>query len=175
MQTRNPYTAPKAEVGGARTDGYGEIKVFSSKGRRGRLRYIAYSTGVPLVIGLLMGGITGAIGATAGPGPALPVIIVAYVAILVIMVMLTIQRAHDFNSSGWLALLLIIPLVNLIFWFIPGTDGENRFGLRPPPNGAGVVILALIIPIVFVLGVVAAIAIPAYQDYVKRAQVQQSQ
>ena len=27
--------------------------------------------------------------------------------------MLTIQRAHDFNTTGWLAILSIVPLVNL--------------------------------------------------------------
>jgi len=175
MQNRNPYTAPKAQVAGARTDEYGEIKVFSSRGRLGRLRYIGYSVGLPMLIGAVIGGIGGALGATGNPGAALPVLIVGYAAILIVMVMLTIQRAHDFNSSGWLALLLIIPLVNLIFWFIPGTDGENRFGLKPPPNGIAVVILALILPALFILGVVAAIAIPAYQQYVNKAGTTQSQ
>lgn len=169
METRNPYTIPKAEVTGARTGEYGEIKVFSRKGRLGRLRYIGYTTGFSLLFGALIGGIGSVLGSTSGPDAALPVIIIGYAAILIIMVLLTIQRTHDFNSSGWLALLLIIPLVNLIFWFIPGTDGDNRFGYKPPPNGVGVVILALILPAVFVIGIVAAIAIPAYQQYVERA------
>jgi uncharacterized membrane protein YhaH (DUF805 family) len=92
----------------------------------------------------------------------------------VVMVMLTIQRAHDFNTTGWIALLAVVPLVNLIFWFIPGTEGENRFGRQTPPNSIVAILLALILPLVFVLGIVAAIAIPAYQDYVKRAQASQS-
>ncbi len=65
--------------------------------------------------------------------------------------------------------------MNLIFWFIPGTDGPNNYGAKTPPNGTGVIIAALIIPIVFVVGVVAAVALPAYQQYVQRAQQMQQQ
>ncbi len=81
--------------------------------------------------------------------------------------LLSIQRAHDFNATGWLAILAFIPLLNLIFWFIPGTEGENRFGYKTPPNGKLAIVLACIIPAVMVIGIVAAIAIPAYQSYVQ--------
>lgn len=167
METRNPYDAPKA-ASIERPVAYGEIRIFSASGRLGRLRYIGYSIGLTL----LMGGVMGALGALLGHPSGL--MIVAYLAIMVVSVLLTIQRAHDFDASGWLALVMIIPLVNLIFWFVPGTKGENRFGLQPPPNTTGVVVLALILPIVFVVGTVAAIAIPAYQDYVKRAAATQN-
>jgi uncharacterized membrane protein YhaH (DUF805 family) len=83
--------------------------------------------------------------------------------------MLTIQRCHDFNTSGWLALLMVVPLANLIFFFIPGSDGPNRFGAPTPPNSVGVLIAAWLIPVFFVVGILAAITIPAYQDYAKRA------
>jgi membrane associated rhomboid family serine protease len=101
--------------------------------------------------------------------------VVGYGAIIVLSALLTIQRAHDFNSSGWLALLVLIPLVNLIFWFIPGTDGENRFGRKTPPNGIGVILLACIVPLIFIIGILAAIAIPAYSGYVQRAKAAQVQ
>ena len=58
--------------------------------------------------------------------------------------------------------------------FVPGTDGENRFGPKTPPNGAGAVALALILPAVFVVGIVAAIALPAYQQYLQRASATQN-
>jgi hypothetical protein len=88
--------------------------------------------------------------------------------------MLTIQRSHDFNMSGWFSLLALVPLVNLIFWFIPGTDGPNRFGAKTPPNSALVLIGVWIVPILFIGGILAAVSIPAYQDYVKRSQTQQT-
>ena len=67
--------------------------------------------------------------------------------------------------------LALVPLVNFIFWFIPGTDGENEYGMKTPPNGVGVTILAMIMPVVFITGILSAIALPAYSDYVKRAQI----
>lgn len=172
MQNRNPYAAPKTNV--ARVDDgedYGEIKIFSAQGRLGRVRYIGYSIGLSLVFSILLGIAVVA----AGPDAGVAVTIAGYVVLVVISVMLTIQRAHDMNSSGWLALLLLVPLVNLLFWVVPGTRGENRYGKQPPPNTAGVIVLACLVPIVFVVGVVAAIAIPAYQDYAQRAAQAQSQ
>ncbi|RPI61988.1 MAG: hypothetical protein EHM50_04750, partial [Lysobacterales bacterium] len=65
---------------------------------------------------------------------------------------------------------MLIPLAALVFWFVPGTRGENDYGKQPPPNGVGVILLGCILPIAFV-GMMAAIAIPAYQDYTIRAQV----
>ena len=92
---------------------------------------------------------------------------------LVVGVMLTIQRCHDFDVSGWLSLLLIVPVAPLLFWIIPGTKGANRFGDPTPPNSTGVVVLALILPILFFVGIIAAIALPAYQSYVERARMAQ--
>jgi len=174
VETRNPYTTPKANVTDPDEE-YGEIKVFSASGRLGRVRYIGYSVGLTMLISILVGFLTAAIGAFAGTGVALSIMVAGYGAIIVLSALLTIQRAHDFNTSGWLALLVIVPLVNLIFWFIPGTDGENRFGRKTPPNGIGVILLACIIPLVFVIGILAAIAIPAYQDYAQRAKAAQVQ
>jgi uncharacterized membrane protein YhaH (DUF805 family) len=174
MESRNPYTTPNAKVTDPEEE-YGEIKVLSAGGRLGRVRYIGYSVGLTMLIGFLAAIVSGGIGAFGSKGLAASILIVAYAAIVVLSVMLTIQRAHDFNTSGWLALVLLVPLVNLIFWFIPGTDGENRFGKKTPPNGIGVILLACIIPFIFVIGILAAIAIPAYSDYVQRAKAAQVQ
>jgi len=174
VEAQNPYSTPRAKVTGAPT-AYGEIKVFSAKGRIGRVRYIGYSVGMTMLIGFVLGIVAALMGKIAGPNLTAIVVVASYVAIFVMIMLLTIQRAHDFNASGWLALLAIIPLVNLIFWFIPGTDGENRFGPQTRPNGTGAVVLALILPLVFIVGIVAAIALPAYQQYVKRAGTTQGQ
>lgn len=174
MESRNPYTTPKATVTDPDEE-YGEIKVFSASGRLGRVRYIGYSVGLPMLIGILIAILSAAIGAFAGAAAVMLIIVVGYCAIFVVLVLLTIQRAHDFNTTGWLAFLVIVPLANLIFWFIPGTDGENQFGKKTPPNGIGVILLACIIPLIFVIGILAAIAIPAYSDYVQRAKAAQVQ
>jgi uncharacterized membrane protein YhaH (DUF805 family) len=158
----NPYQAPSAAVADA-GDQTQPVKVFSISGRIGRARYIGYGVGFYILFGALAGGLA-AIGPVGGA-----LMVVAWVALMVIAFMLTIQRCHDFNMSGWLALLMLVPLANLIFLFIPGTDGPNRFGAPTPPNSIGVLILAWLFPVVALIGVLAAIALPAYQDYQKRA------
>ena len=173
MAAQNPYTAPKANVAGA--EAFGEIKVFSAGGRIGRVRYIGYTVGLTLLIALLMGVLAAVAGVAGGEAAILTIMIAGYGLIFVVQALLSIQRAHDFNTTGWLAILAFIPLVNLLFWVIPGTEGDNRFGHRPPPNSVGAIVLAWIVPLIFIIGIIAAIAIPAYQDYVQRAREAQGQ
>jgi len=167
----NPYQGPKSEVADA-TLQYQPVRILSVSGRIGRLRFIAYSFGLSLLVASV-GGILTAMLSSFQAATTL-VMIVTWVLILAISIALTIQRSHDFNASGWLAILGVIPLVNLIFWFIPGTDGPNRFGGRPPPNSWLTVIVVCIVPAIFVIGIIAAIALPAYQEYAKRAAPQQT-
>jgi uncharacterized membrane protein YhaH (DUF805 family) len=162
----NPYAKPNAAVAEA-AEQYQEVKVFSTSGRIGRVRYIAWGMGLYFLLALLGVALMAAIG-TAG-------MVIAWIAIVVVWFMLTIQRCHDFNTTGWLSLLMLVPLVNLIFWFIPGTDGDNNYGAKTPPNGVGVIIAACIVPIIAIVGILAAIALPAYQDYTKRAKAMQQQ
>jgi uncharacterized membrane protein YhaH (DUF805 family) len=161
--TVNPYQAPSAAVADAGNETQ-PVKVFSVSGRIGRARYIAYGIGFYVLFAFVAVGLGAALG---GFGAVLAM--AAWVALIVIGFMLTIQRCHDFNMSGWLALLMLVPLANLVFLFIPGTDGPNRFGPPTPPNGTGVLVAAWSLPVIMVVGIVAAIALPAYQDYQKRA------
>ena len=95
------------------------------------------------------------------------------IAMLVVAVQIGVQRLHDIGWSGWLFLLTLVPLVggvmNILMFVVPGSDAANRFGPPPPANSTAVKILALLWLLVPVLGIVAAIALPAYQDYVTRA------
>jgi uncharacterized membrane protein YhaH (DUF805 family) len=158
----NPYRAPTAAVADA-GDAMQPVRLFSASGRIGRARYIAYGFGLYLlsmlagVVGARLFGEVGAVLAT-----------VAWVAMAVLGVMLTVQRCHDFNVTGWLALLIVVPLANLVFLFIPGTDGPNRFGAPTPPNSVGVLVVAWLIPGIVIAGMIAAIALPAYQAYLQR-------
>ena len=173
MQTANPYTAPKAAVGDVDEQDFQPVRTFSAEGRIGRARYIGYSIGWALLVGVCAGVIAAATGKAGAGTVGMLVIFAAYAALIVVQILLTIQRCHDFNTSGWVSLLILIPLVNLLFWLIPGTDGPNRFGAPPPPNTTGTIFLALILPIVFTVGIMAAIAIPAYQTYTQRAHMHQ--
>lgn len=155
----NPYAAPKAAVDDA-ADETQPVRIFAVSGRIGRVRYINNLVGLYILFGI----VTGALTALAGPlAQAL------WIGYMVLAFMLTIQRCHDFDTSGWLSLLSLVPLANLVFWFIPGSGGRNRYGAPTPPNSVFSLILVWIVPLLIV-GILAAVAIPAYQTYVKRAE-----
>lgn len=179
----NPYAAPQSEVDGMEAAEYSEITVFSFSGRLGRARYMAYSMVLMLLV-WFGGGILAAIAIpamasvdkTIAGGVASLLLIAVYGFLLVAMFALAIRRINDFDTSGWLSLLLLVPLLNFLFvlalWVIPGTQGANRYGPQTPPNGAGVTVLAVLAPLLLVayIGIIAAIAIPTYQQYVAKAQ-----
>lgn len=163
MTSRNPYVAPRAAVTDA-SEEFQPVRIFAVSGRIGRVRYIAYTIFLPFILMFIAGAASAFLG-----DAGIAVIVVGWIATVVLSFMLTIQRSHDFNMSGWFSLLVLVPLANLAFWFIPGTDGPNRFGGKTPPNGVGVILSVFVVPVV-VVAILAAVAVPAYQDYVKRAQ-----
>lgn len=173
MESTSPYNPPQTELLGDQEEAYGTIKVLSASGRIGRLRYIAYTIGIPFLVFLVMGLLMAVAGMALAEEQigTLTIVIVGlgYLAMFVINVMLTIQRCHDFDVTGWLSLILLIPLAPLVFWFIPGTEGANRFGLQPPPNKGVVMVVIVILLLLVIVSILAAIAIPAYQEYVARA------
>lgn len=170
MSGTNPYAPPRAAVDDVGPgQAYQPVRFWSAQGRIGRLRYLAYNAGgyVAFALALAVVSIVGA--ATQSTGAATVAIWVLVVPYLVFFVLLSIQRSHDMNVTGWLSLAALIPLVGLAFLFIPGTCGANRFGAPPPLNTTGVKVMAALPLVVFVVGIVAAIALPAYVDYQKRA------
>jgi len=53
----------------------------------------------------------------------------------------TIRRLHDQDKSGWMYLLVFVPIVGaiivLVFMFLEGTRGPNRFGEDPKGPDVG--------------------------------------
>jgi uncharacterized membrane protein YhaH (DUF805 family) len=127
--------------------------MFSLRGRLGRARYLVYTLGslaatflcmLPAGYLLLWSGSTGRI-------LYLVVSVVLFYGFLpFLFTVLTIRRAHDFGFGGWLALLLLVPVANLAFWFIPGTRGENRYGAQPEPPSAIVTLAAVLLPVLLI-------------------------
>lgn len=172
--TNNPYQTPEGQLT-SDAQGVGEIRFFSTDCRIGRLRYLAHA-----FLAYLLFGIVAAIGAGLATGVHAifwVIAVVGYLAIIVSLVIFIIQRLHDLNHSGWLSLLMFVPLVNLFFGlyitFAGGTKGTNNYGLQPPPNKIWHWIAGLAFPIMFTVGILAAIALPAYQQYVERAKAAQ--
>ncbi len=180
MSDANPYSAPEAVLQTEHEVVY-QPKVFSFNGRIGRLRYLAYGVGVGMLLmllgGVLMGVTAGATQASGVEGFSIAgVLLLALLVIasIVISIMFGKRRFNDLNRSGWWSLLLLIPYVQLLpmiyLVFFPGSDGSNNYGPAPKPNSLGVLILGWMMPVLFIVGILAAIAIPAYQDYLVRPQ-----
>jgi uncharacterized membrane protein YhaH (DUF805 family) len=52
------------------------------------------------------------------------------------LIAVSVKRQHDFNFSGWWALIHFVPAVGSLFLLLadgslPGTHGPNRFGIDP--------------------------------------------
>lgn len=163
----NPYAIPQSNITlGVKEEEYGDISLFSSQGRIGRLRYMAYSFSVVygslLVAAILIFVFPHALDST---GYKLDGILIALgIGVLLCMfipVFLSIQRLHDLNRSGWFLLLYAIPLLNialaLALFLMPGSEGRNQYGAPPPPNSLLVKILGTIPLIIMLLGMFTSI------------------
>jgi uncharacterized membrane protein YhaH (DUF805 family) len=173
MNESNPYSAPDAELETAQEALY-KPKIISFNGRIGRMRYIAYSIGASFLLMLVMMPLIGMstfFGAAAGGEAGMSVLAMLgmafyYVAAILISVMYAKRRLNDLNRSGWWFLLFIVPIVNLLLAiyliFFPGTDGPNKHGPAPVANSIGVLILGWSLPVLFVLGIAAAVIMPQF-------------
>ena len=90
----------------------------------------------------------------AGLGYLLLVVFYLYFYIVVVA-----RRLHDLNKSGWLMLLMLVPVVNILFIFYlllaRGTARHNRFG-APRPTAVWEKILAWLMILLTVLSLFAA-------------------
>ena len=103
-------------------------------GRIGRLKFLLFNVVVWLVGGLAYAfafaiGL-GKAGDTAAVAPAAGLVfLTGLVVAFLISLSAWIRRFHDMDQTGWLVLLIFIPLVNLALFFIlllaPGTPGPN--------------------------------------------------
>jgi uncharacterized membrane protein YhaH (DUF805 family) len=167
MDDSNPYRAPSGVTlanPGVDGYGYGEVQVFSLHGRIGRLRYLAYSmlSSLVLVVPAILVGATLVAAGEAVLGGTL--IGAGYLAAAVFTVVLSVRRCHDLDWSGWLAVLIMVPLLNLALYMLPGSAGANRFGLQPPPNTSLLKVLGVLL-LLAGIGFLAAVAGSAYDAY----------
>ena len=172
-QMDNPYETPSSDP---QLPGIDSSSPLSPKGRFGRLSFIAWYMLVTILSYIAMGLLGGTrlfmetdpgkialfFSSTGGVLYALLTIITT-----VLLVIFVIRRLHDVNTTGWLALLLIIPLVNLFLLLYlllkRGDERSNRFAaVRPTPawekvlgyTGTGIMVLGF-------LAILMAILFPA--------------
>lgn len=142
------------------------IRLWPASGRIGRARLVAYSLAAHLGLGLLGALLVFASGVG---GSLLGLLLLCA---MVFSVALLVQRSHDLGISGWWVIVaVVVPLASLYWLLAPGTPGENRYGAPPRPNTTGVLVMAWVLPVMLVLSLFAAVALPAYADYTVRAKV----
>lgn len=155
------YAAPTADLSNAPSSP--ETITFALNGRIGRLRYLAYTLAMYFAISIA----TSLLLIWLMPTPAGATVVTIlpyalYVAMGVGYTFIARRRLHDLDISGWFVLCLLIPFINLYFGLIMlfkrGDDGGNEFGARPSANSWGVKLLAIALPlIVFMIMVAAAL------------------
>lgn len=76
---------------------------------------------------------------------AMEILLLGIVLVATVLTMMqAIKRIHDLDNSGWWALLLLVPIINILYGlyltFQVGTHGPNRFGpdlLQPVDSLSG--------------------------------------
>lgn len=153
MTTITPYLPPADN-----TAPIERIRPFSLTGRLDRSRYVAYALAAVLVVMLILflAGFgllyLGSMGRLVYIGAS---VLLCYVFLPIFMMILTVKRCHDFNMGGWLAIVLLIPVVNLVFCLIPGSKDENRYGLPLSTPSLLTRTIAIVLPILLIGGFLA--------------------
>jgi len=188
----NPYSTPGASIDVDPRVATYQPRFLALNGRIGRVRYFAYGMGLALLMYaaliplLFLTGMSGAMfgdpNAAGGVNPIVGAVagllmLVLYIAVLVMMIGYTVRRLNDLGKSGWMALLFLVPLVNLFLWiyvqFFPGQKEPNQFGPAPVANSGGVIALAVVGVVFAVIGVVGGISLvssPAYKSYLEQVE-----
>lgn len=115
--------------------------LLSAQGRMSRRQYWLYSI-LPvylasLVFGLLAVLIDGvSVFATGNAGWGVSLYLLASIPLTWISVATTIKRWHDRGKSGWMTLVLFVPVVGGLWWLyecgaLAGEEGQNQYGLDP--------------------------------------------
>lgn len=145
-------------------DKYNKLNLFAIDGRIGRSVYFFFSFILPALFFWIIAAIAGQISQLGGVGSTAAYILmgVALLLALILLLRLTIQRTHDFNKTGWLALLVIaFPPIIIFYWLRPGTEGINSYGKPSLPLPKFLKWLTLLL---FVLLLIATVYVASQLD-----------
>ena len=159
---------------------------FSGRARRSEYWYFILFYLFVYLAFVIAGALTKASSATLGVALSLLGAVFS-LAMLVPSIAVSVRRLHDTDRSGWWFFIALVPLIGslvlMVFFLLDSQPGDNRFGPNPKgvPAGAAaggmgtaVVVAVVGLGVVFIGGIVAAVAIPAYQDYQARVAIDQA-
>ncbi|RUO23005.1 DUF805 domain-containing protein [Aliidiomarina minuta] len=106
--------------------------VFQGRARRKEYWMFALFYAIFYVLAIVLDGVLGTLHAETGIGLITTIYLLA---LLIPSLAVLVRRLHDTNRSGWMALLMLIPLIGsiiiFIFMLLDGTQGENDYGSDP--------------------------------------------
>ncbi|MCC1498024.1 DUF805 domain-containing protein [Alcanivorax sp. 1008] len=196
MQEDSPYSPPKAGYAGKGHIVYEEMLPLSLTQRLNRLRYACYQLTTMVIfalLGVLAAVFAGAAGLKEQTPLALALVVIFGIMIVgmgVYMFALSVRRLHDLGHSGWLVLLMLLPIVVLpLLVFIgggarlvllagiiqplfmlylyagAGTAGMNSYGTPNPPNGMLVMVFGGLWWVLCVLALLLNIAMAVFSVF----------
>ncbi|WP_338847174.1 DUF805 domain-containing protein [Massilia sp. W12] len=158
----NAYQAPVSNIE-QQSQEYQTPRIWSLRGRIGRLRFIAYCGLMPpilvmlgILFGLIIPLLPPAVARSFRDMPPAFVGIALFVVVMLFIAYFAVRRLRDMSYPIWLSLLMLVPYIGtlplLLLIFKAGDEGENRHGLPPAPNGMGVIIGAILTSLLFISG-----------------------
>ena len=161
-------------------EGFNNRRFFDWHGRVSRVQFLAYSTFNALIalmlvalLFVMIGGFQGIVNASSEqlPMSLLGASSVGVAVLFYLQLAVSKRRFNDLNKTGWLALLMLVPGVNILVYLyllaIEGTAGANYYGLPARPASQLKTVLMLLIPLLVMslIGLLTQIVMPSYQSY----------
>ena len=146
---------------------YAQESALNAAGRFGRFSYLAWNCLLAIVASIILGIFIAIFPntfvnlETGNFGGGMIFIVLIYVALMYFTFVFTIRRLRGRDHTGWLSLLMLVPLANVILMlyliFAPGDDRSNSYG-SPRPTSGWEAVLAWIYIVIFVLAIIGGIA-----------------
>lgn len=161
-------------------EGFNNRRFFDWHGRVSRVQFLAYSTFNALIalmlvalLFVMIGGFQGMVNASSEqlPMSLLGASSVGVAVLFYLQLAVSKRRFNDLNKTGWLALLMLVPGVNILVYLyllaIEGTAGANYYGLPARPASQLKTVLMLLIPLLVMslIGLLTQVVVPSYQSY----------
>lgn len=161
-------------------EGFNNRRFFDWHGRVSRMQFLAYTTFNALIalmlvalLFVMIGGFQGMVNASIEqlPMSLLGASSVGVAVLFYLQLAVSKRRFNDLNKTGWLALLMLVPGVNILVYLyllaVEGTAGANYYGLPARPATQLKTVLMILIPLLVMslIGLLTQIVLPSYQSY----------
>lgn len=161
-------------------EGFNNRRFFDWHGRVSRVQFLAYSTFNALIalmlvalLFVMIGGFQGMVNASIEqlPMSLLGASSVGMAVLFYLQLAVSKRRFNDLNKTGWLALLMLVPGVNILVYLyllaVEGSEGANYYGLPASPASQLKTVLMVLIPLLVMslIGLSTQVVVPSYHSY----------